>query len=247
MNIDLLMTGLLAGILSGFFGVGGGTITVPMLIFLGLGIKPSIAISAFQMSFSSLFGSYINHKHAVFDAKEALPFLIGGGVGGIAGAHITGIASDKTLILIFLSLVVFTIIKLFFSPAESDPGNETKSKIAFILSGFLCGAAGSCVGIGGALLMTPVLVGFMHFGLKKAIGISLFFVISTSIFAAISFYINGLLDLHKALQVAIPSLLGVYVGIFMASKTNAKKHKGLLLALYVLLSVSLIYEYFWKQ
>jgi uncharacterized protein len=247
MDIFLITTGLFAGILSGFFGVGGGTITVPMLIFLGLHIKEAIAISAFQMSFSSIFGSYLNYKNSVFDVRAALPFLFGGAFGGILGAYFTNIASDTTLVFILLVFMVFTITKLFLSPATRELSEEKNSPPLFFAIGLFIGALGSSVGIGGALLLAPVLVGFLGFGLKKAIGITLFYVISTSIFAAASFYISGVLDVAKGLQVAIPAVGGVYLGIYMASKTDAKKHKGLMLALYLFITASLIFEFFWER
>ena len=245
MDIFLVTTGLFAGILSGFFGVGGGTITVPMLVFAGLNIKAAIAISAFQMTFSSIFGSYINIKKSVFDAKTAAPFLAGGAIGGVAGAHFAGVASEKTLAFILLAFMVFTIIKLVTSPAERAGSDEKNYPFVFFAVGAAIGALGSSVGIGGALLLAPVLVGFFGFSLKKAIGVTLFYVISTSIFASISFYLSGVLDISTGLWVAVPALFGVYLGIYMASKTEPKKHKGLLIALYVFIAISLILEFFW--
>ncbi len=246
MDIFLTTTGLLAGILSGFFGVGGGTITVPMLVFAGLNIKSAIAISAFQMSFGSVFGSYINYKKAVFEPRAVMPFLLGGAFGGVAGAKFAGFASETTLALILIVFMIFTIVKLFLSPAERDGADEKNYPLLFLAVGAIIGALGSSVGIGGALLLAPILVGFFGFSLKKAIGVTLFYVISTSIFAMISFYMMGVLDVAKGLQVALPSLFGVYLGIYMGQKTNPVKHKGLLLALYVFITASLLYEFFGK-
>ncbi|MDD3466522.1 MAG: sulfite exporter TauE/SafE family protein [Campylobacterales bacterium] len=247
MDIFLVLTGVLAGLLSGFFGVGGGTITVPMLVFAGFNIKSAIAISAFQMSFGSLFGSYVNYKKSVFEPRAVLPFLFGGAFGGIAGAHFTGIATEETLALILIAFMIFTIAKLVMSPAERHGSEEKNYPVTFFIVGVVIGAFGSSVGIGGALLLAPVLVGFFGFSLKKAIGVTLFYVISTSIFAATSFYLSGALDVSKGIQVAIPSLFGVYLGIYMASKTEAKKHKGLLIALYIFITASLLYEFFGKR
>lgn len=247
MDIFLVSIGFLAGILSGFFGVGGGTITVPLLLALGLGIKEAIAVSAMQMSFSSLFGSYINYKKAVFDVNAAMPFLFGGAFGGVAGAYFTVVADETALAIILIVFMVFTIIKLIASPAYRGAEEEKSNPILFFVIGLLIGALGSSVGIGGALLLGPVLVSYLGFGLKKAIGVTLFYVISTSIFATASFYFSGMLDAQKGIQVALPSVVGVYLGIYMASKTEANKHKALLIALYFLITASLIFEFFWKR
>jgi len=42
MTLELVAIGIAVGTLSGFFGVGGGTITVPLLLYLGFDIKEAI-------------------------------------------------------------------------------------------------------------------------------------------------------------------------------------------------------------
>ena len=63
--IELILLGLLVGLLSGFFGIGGGTILVPILLLLGYDTKIAIGISVVQMVFSSIYGSFLNFKKMV--------------------------------------------------------------------------------------------------------------------------------------------------------------------------------------
>ncbi len=62
MEILLVLAGSLVGVLSGFFGIGGGMILIPILLLIGIDIKSAIAISIVQMVFSSFYGSYLNYK-----------------------------------------------------------------------------------------------------------------------------------------------------------------------------------------
>jgi uncharacterized membrane protein YfcA len=62
MIIGLIFVGLFVGAISGFFGVGGGMILVPMLMSIGVDIKSAIGISVVQMVFSSVYGSYLNYR-----------------------------------------------------------------------------------------------------------------------------------------------------------------------------------------
>ncbi len=56
MEILLILVGASVGTLSGFFGIGGGMILIPLLLLIGVDIKSAIGISIVQMVFSSFYG-----------------------------------------------------------------------------------------------------------------------------------------------------------------------------------------------
>lgn len=58
MDLMLVLAGIFVGVLSGFFGIGGGTVSVPILMYMGFDIKEAIGISVFQMLLSSIFGFF---------------------------------------------------------------------------------------------------------------------------------------------------------------------------------------------
>ena len=49
-----LVFGTVVGIISGFFGIGGGSVVVPTMIFMGYSIKTAVGVSVVQMLFSSI-------------------------------------------------------------------------------------------------------------------------------------------------------------------------------------------------
>ena len=228
--IEFILSGIAVGIISGFFGVGGGTILVPLLMFLGLDIKEAIGISVVQMMFSSIFGSYLNFKKGSLKPSSTIFFGIGGLVGSGFSGYVVSHLSSMTLKYIFLAVVIFAIYRFFRSPHEpSLPPIE--NKLLFFVIGVGIGTFATSIGIGGALLLTPIMVGFLRYKVKDAVSAGLFFVIFSSTSGFVSMYMHNLIDMQKGLIIGFSSLFGVYLGIFLAHKTDPKRHKNMILVL----------------
>jgi len=234
--MEFIIAGLFTGFFSGFFGIGGGTILVPILIYLGLTFKSAAAISVTQMMLSSIFGSFLNYKKGLLKLNNGIFIGIGGSLGGIFSGYLAHNLSDKTLGFIFLSILLFAILKFFYAPTESAKG-EINNNYLFLLIGFIVGIIAISVGVGGAVMITPILVGILHFNLKKAVSLSLFFVVfsSTSGFISMSYY--GLIDYKLGFFVALFSIIGTFFGIKLYHKIDSKHHKKQLLWWYILIFI----------
>ncbi|MEO1942295.1 MAG: TSUP family transporter, partial [Campylobacterales bacterium] len=77
--ITALLIGIVIGFFSGFLGIGGGTILVPLLVILGWDFKSATGISVTQMFLSSLYGSYLNYRKGSLKIGDGLALGIGGG------------------------------------------------------------------------------------------------------------------------------------------------------------------------
>ena len=71
-SIGYVCLGLFVGFLSGFLGIGGGAVAVPILVFLGFDVKYAIGVSVLQMVFSSVYGSLLNIKNKNDENKNIL-------------------------------------------------------------------------------------------------------------------------------------------------------------------------------
>ncbi len=228
---ELSIVGLVIGFISGFFGIGGGTLLVPTLMYFGFTIKYAIGISIMQMVFSSIFGSYLNFKSGKFQLKDGLLLGVGGFVGAQGSGFLVNYLSSTILTMIFLFSVCLAIFKFFKSSLESNLP-EVKSKLLLFVIGYFVGLIAISVGIGGGLFLTPILIGFMNYDIKKAISMSLFFIVFSSVSGFISLSQFGLIDYRVGLIVGISSLFGVFLGIKSSHNLDKKRHKTLLLGLY---------------
>ena len=241
MIIELILVGIFIGTMSGFFGIGGGMILVPILLVLGFDIKVAIGISIIQMVFSSLLGSYLNYKKGSLIVGEGIYVGFGGFVGGYIGAYVTEYIPDTVLQFLFFGLLLFALFRLFFSKNhEDDSQTKSLSKGLLFIIGLTIGIFAITLGIGGSIILTPLLVGLLHYPIKKAVSAGLFFVAFSSVAGIISRLSLGTIDFENGLVVAIASLVGVTLGIWFKDHISAKKHKVALLALYVFAIVMLV-------
>jgi hypothetical protein len=242
---ELLAFGLIAGFMSGFFGIGGGTILVPILVLAGFMMKEAVAISIMQMVFSSIYGSFLNVKKAQHVLKDGLIIGFGGFVGGLQSGFIVKNVSNEFLQYIFIAVLVFSIVKIFYSPAQRID-EETKSQNKFILFviGFFIGAVAMSIGIGGSIILAPILVGFLRYDLKVATALGLFFVIFSSVAGFISQSLQGLMLYYEGSIIGIASLVGVYFGIKVKNMVHSTSYKKYVLLLSIVVLIIMIYKTF---
>jgi len=245
MEITLILVGVLVGTLSGFFGIGGGMILVPILMLLGIDIKTAIGISIVQMVFSSIYGSYLNHKKGSLVIGEGIWVGVGGFVGGFIGAYVSLLVPESILEYLFLSLLIFALYRLFSAKVKDDNSVvKTLDPLVLFTVGGIIGLFAISLGVGGSILLTPILAGFLHYPIKKAVSAGLFFVVFSSLAGLISHLSVGHVDLEKGLFVAVASLLGVFIGIWLKDHVSSSQHKLYLLIMYMVALLILVKKMF---
>ena len=241
--IELLFLGASVGLLSGFLGIGGGTILIPILLLLGYATKDAIGISVVQMVFSSVYGSYLNNKKGTLDISLVFTIGIGGFFGALLSGYAAALFSGKTLEIIFLAFVVFAIVRMLFIKLHESEEKKL-NKIYLFLIGAVVGVMGMTIGIGGSIMLVPILVGFLHVELKKAVSAGLFFVVFSSVSGLISHFLNGHVDFKSGIIIGFASLFGVYIGIHLKDKVSNVVQKRVLVGFYLLIIIYLINRIF---
>ena len=241
---DLAAFGILTGFISGFFGVGGGMILVPILLVSGFIMKEAVAISIMQMVFSSIYGSFLNSKKATGVLKDGIIIGIGGFVGGLQSGYIVTNVSNQTLQYLFIIILIYSIVKIFITPAEHKCDQESKSKVTLFIIGFFTGLVAMSIGVGGSVILTPILVGFLKYDLKAATALGLFFVIFSSIAGFTSLSLSGHMLFTQGAVVGLFSLIGVYFGIMLKNKVHSNSYKKYILILNSLILITMLYKTF---
>ena len=82
----MVVLGFLVGVLSGMFGVGGGFLTTPLLIFYGIPPTVAVASAATQITGASVSGVMVHMRRGGVDLKMGGVMIVGGLAGSLVGA-----------------------------------------------------------------------------------------------------------------------------------------------------------------
>lgn len=110
------LTGLLAGILSGLFGIGGGIIIIPILVLL-FGMSQHLAQGTTLALFVppiGLLAAWTYYKEGLVDLKIAGLICIGFFIGGFFGAKLAAFFSDILLKRLFGCIMLLIALKMIF-------------------------------------------------------------------------------------------------------------------------------------
>lgn len=240
-----LIIGALAGFAAGLFGVGGGTIIVPLLfiVFTQMGFSPdNIMHLALGTSLATIIITSIsslmahNKKGAVMWPvfKNLAPGLA---LGCFLGAGIAGQLSGLYLQLIVGVFLLWVAYKMFFGAkikvaSQTDNVNglkyaqtELPSRPKQLAAGGVIGIASAIFGIGGGSLTVPYLTRY-NVVMQKAVGTSAACGLPIAIAGALGFMFFGMqqdVDVPNTIGfVHIYAFLGISIMSFFTAKVGAK-------------------------
>ena len=116
MTVVFVVIGLLAGVLAGLFGIGGGLLIVPALVFIArMPIQVAIGTSLGALLLpAGLLGALVYYRAGNLDVKAALLLALGLFFGAWFGAQIAQELRTATLTRLFAVFLVFVAVRLWF-------------------------------------------------------------------------------------------------------------------------------------
>ena len=106
----IVALGALVGILSGMFGVGGGFLTTPLLIFYGIPPTVAVASASTQITGASVSGAMVHMRRGGVDLKMAAVLIAGGLCGSVIGAALFRILQSSGQIDVVINLLYVLIL-----------------------------------------------------------------------------------------------------------------------------------------
>jgi uncharacterized protein len=246
-SLILGLAGLFGGVLAGLFGVGGGTVFVPALVYgAGWSISEAVAASLVVIVFSALSGTLRSMRSEVpVDWKAATLLSLTVAPASLIGVAASHFFSDTLTQLVFAGF----LLALAYPTARSGkryregPRGSSGSHLAVaLLGGIAAGALAGLIGIGGAVLTVPLLI--FGFGLnpKTAISTSLVVTFSVGIVGAAGYIAAGFDRLTGLPPLIVGSVIGAWPGVRLRERLPETLLQRAFAAYMIVVAVLMIFD-----
>jgi uncharacterized membrane protein YfcA len=189
--LPLLPLGIVAGLLSGLLGIGGGLIFSPLLLALGLSPHQALATSTLAILPTTMGGSWAHLRSGLVPPRAVLAIAAGAIVGAVVFSH----AGDalKGWQLLSLQALMYSLLALVISPRRSDKAHAEAQLPLPGLSGvgLVAGWSSGLLGVGGGLVMVPLMVQGLGIRVYQAIRLSTLAVCASAAAASLTFLSDG--------------------------------------------------------
>ncbi|MCR8671752.1 sulfite exporter TauE/SafE family protein [Agrococcus sp. HG114] len=246
---SLIGIGLFAGFLSGLFGIGGGIVIVPLLV-LAAGFKRRLAAGTSLAAIvpAALVGVASYAALEQVDWLVALILVLGSVVGAQLGAHLLHRLPVIAIRWAFIVFLVAVAVSLFFVVPSRDAELELAvlPVIGLVTLGFGTGVLSGILGVGGGIIVVPMLI--LLFGQSDLVakGTSLAMMIPTAISGTIGNLRRTNVDIPAALIVGLSACVTTALGAAVSVALDPRTASIVFAVFLAVLIVRLVIEA-WKM
>jgi uncharacterized membrane protein YfcA len=198
LGVAMLATGLVAGVLAGLFGIGGGIVIVPVLeTALGFaGVDPAIRMhvavgtSLATIIPTSISSARAHHQRQSVDVEIVKRWAIFVLIGALLGAWIASMVHSRVLAMVFASLAFMVAIKMLFFPESRNLTEKVPRGPLVTVIPTAIGCFSSMMGIGGGTFSVMTLTLFNE-PIHRAVGTAALFGLVISVPGMLGFAIAG--------------------------------------------------------
>ncbi|MEI6743197.1 MAG: sulfite exporter TauE/SafE family protein [bacterium] len=240
----IVLVGLAAGLLSGIFGVGGGILIVPGLVFFvkmdqrrahGTSLAAVLPISV------SSLATYWVHGHV--DWSVALFLAIGAVAGAFLGTKLLKTVKHEILSMGFASLLIVSAVRLYWSTSGSGRDQLTLLMcIALVAVGVVTGVLAGLLGVGGGVVMIPAMMVLLGLPNVIAKGTSLAVIIPTAITGTLRNRSASNVDIRAAAIVGAGGILSAIAGGWISDRLSDSLSNALFATLLIVVAGRLVLQ-----
>lgn len=241
--LTFILIGLIAGLLSGLFGVGGGTVIVPLLVLMvhfDQRISAGTSLAAIVPIASIGVISYAIHDSVAW--IPAILLAVGAVAGAQVGTRLLPRVSQTALRWGFIGFLVLVIIMLFVVIPSREATFELGwiNGTALVLVGIVTGIISGLIGVGGGVIVVPVLM--MGFGTTDLVakGTSLLMMIPAALSGTIGNLRHHNVDLVAAALIGVAACTMTALGAWLATLVDPFWGNMLFAAYLVVIAVQMI-------
>ena len=223
-----VLIGAGVGTLAGLTGVGGGVFLVPLLVgVLYLSQYESHGTSLAVIFPMALAGAIMYAVMGYFDWRLFLLLSFGGVFGALAGARLMTYVPERRLQWFFGAFLicvgaVMVLTHSSSSVAEAGYKLGVGQYFEFIVAGLIAGLLSGILGVGGGVVLIPVMVLLVGVGQHTAQGVSLAVIAAITFFGAISHYRQKTVVSKVALLIVPSAVIYGLIGTVIASHINGE-------------------------
>ena len=263
LGVAMLLTGCIAGVLAGLFGIGGGIVIVPVLeAALGFaGVDPAIRMhvavgtSLATIIPTSISSARAHHQRAAVDVDIVKRWAVFVLLGALLGAWIASQVHSRVLAMVFATLALLVAIKMVLLPESRNLTDEVPRGPLVSVIPVAIGCFSSMMGIGGGTFSVMTLTLFNE-PIHRAVGTAALFGLVISLPGTIGFMMAGWSDPRAPMAslgyvslvgfacIAPTTVLAAPLGAKIAHAFSAKKLAMLFGGFLVIASVRLFYRAF---
>ncbi|MEX0753505.1 MAG: sulfite exporter TauE/SafE family protein [Actinomycetota bacterium] len=218
-----IASGLAAGILSGLFGVGGGVVATPAISTF-LGAEPIVAVaSPLPVIFpTALVGAYTYWRAGHLDVRAAGWISVTGALASAGGAAAAEALDGQILLVATGALLIWQAIGVARGRSISAAEERRIPVWTYAAIGVAAGFTSGLLGIGGGIIMVPLLAGLLGMPLKTTLGTSLAAIIVLVIPGTIVHVLLDNIDWAIVGVLAVGSIAGARIGATIALGTKER-------------------------
>jgi len=239
----LILIGGIGGLLSGAFGVGGGIIMVPLLTTIAkLDQRRAAATSLIAIIPAGVVGTITYGLSGHVDLVAAVLIAAGGVAGSYIGTRLLHRLSIRWLRWLFIGMLLLVTVRLFLEvPVRSGMIVLSPVSIAgLVLLGLVMGIASGLFGIGGGVIVVPILVALFGAGDLLAKGTSLLAIIPGAVTGTVRNARAGVVDVIDGAIVGLTAAAASFAGVAIATALSPRLATILFAALLLAAIVQLV-------